>query len=67
MLVDVPSGLPFGASVTVRLVFPPLKEESTLEATVRWIKGTEIGLQFGSLRARDVWALNQLYKADAGA
>jgi type IV pilus assembly protein PilZ len=67
MLIDVSAPIPFGAPVTVRVVLPPLKEESSVEATVRWVRDGVVGAQFGSLRAKDVWALNQLFKSAPAA
>jgi type IV pilus assembly protein PilZ len=67
MLIDVSAPIPFGASLTVRVVLPPLKEESSVEATVRWVRDGAVGVQFASLRAKDVWALNQLFKSAPAA
>ncbi len=55
--------LPYGAKVKIRFRLPALKEETTCEATVRWQKSDGFGVQLGSLRAREVWALNQLFKS----
>ena len=54
--------LPYGAKVKLTLFLPALKEDVELEATVRWTKPDGMGVQFGSLRAREVWAFNQLFK-----
>lgn len=54
--------IPFGASVRVNVHLPALTEPSEIPATVRWIHGGAIGVQFGSLRANQQWALNQLLK-----
>ena len=62
MLVATEGPLPFGAAVKVRVTFPALREVAELEATVRWLRDGTVGLQFGSLRAKEVWALNQLFK-----
>lgn len=61
MLLAVNEPVPFGANVKVRVTLPALKEQSELPATVRWSKAGSIGVQFGSLRAKEVWALNQLF------
>jgi hypothetical protein len=49
----------------VRVVFrlASLKEDTEVDATVRWKQPDGLGLQFGSLRAIDVWGLNQLFKS----
>jgi hypothetical protein len=54
--------LPYGAKVELEIYLPALKEDARIEATVRWQKEDGVGIQFGSLRAREVWALNQLFK-----
>lgn len=54
--------LAYGTKVRVRFHLPALKEEVTLEAVVRWKKDDGMGVQFGSLRAREVWGFNQLFK-----
>lgn len=54
--------VPFGASVLVRIQLPALKVDTEIPATVRWIREGAVGLQFGSLRANQQWALNQLIK-----
>jgi hypothetical protein len=52
----------FGSQVTLRVFLPSLKEEASLASTVRWLAPGAVGLQFGSLRAKEVWALNQMFK-----
>lgn len=54
--------LPFGASVVLGLRLPAVKEGFEIQATVRWSQGTGVGIQFGALRAIEVWALNQLFQ-----
>jgi hypothetical protein len=54
--------VPFGAEVKVRLNVAAPKVDSEIAATVRWVKDGAIGVQFGSLRAKEQWALNQLLK-----
>ena len=48
----------------VRLAFhvPALAEAIETDAVVRWIDHEGVGLQFGGLRAREVWALNELFR-----
>ena len=53
----------YGTPVVIRVRLPTLKKESALEAIVRWTEDDGIGVQFGSLRAMEVWGLNQLFKA----
>ena len=46
----------------LRLPLAPLKEHAEIAGTIRWIKDGAIGIQFGSLRAKEVWALNQMFR-----
>ncbi len=62
MLIDGTTDLPFGTAVKVRIRLPAMKEACDLAATIRWVQGGAIGVQFGSLRAKETWALNQLAK-----
>ena len=54
--------LPFGTTVRLRIPLPALKEPCEVDATVRWHRDEGMGLQFGSLRAIEVWGLNQLFR-----
>jgi hypothetical protein len=60
MLIDGGTDLPFGANVRLRCTLPG--QELDVVCTVRWIKDGAIGVQFGSLRAKETWALHQLIK-----
>lgn len=62
MLIDGTTDLPFGTVIKVRIHLPSMKEPSDLAATIRWVRDGAIGVQFGSLRAKETWALNQLAK-----
>lgn len=62
MYLETKAQIPFGAAVKIRVRLPALKEDSVIAVTVRWVKADGIGVQFGSLRALEVWALNQLFK-----
>ncbi|MBJ74827.1 MAG: hypothetical protein CMN31_26445 [Sandaracinus sp.] len=62
MYVVTPLELAYGTPVKVRFRVPALKEDALVECTVRWAKDDGIGAQFGSLRAIEVWALNQYFK-----
>lgn len=62
MLVTIDAPVAFGTAVVVRLRLPSVAEELELPGTVRWVGDGSIGLQFGSLRAKAAWALNQLFK-----
>lgn len=62
MFVCTRGRLAFAADVAVSLLLPALKEVTELPATVRWHTEDGVGLAFRSLRAREVWALNALFK-----
>jgi uncharacterized protein (TIGR02266 family) len=62
MFVLTDRSLPYGAEVRVRFRLPALKEDTEVTSTVRWVTPDGLGVQFGSLRAMEVWALNQLFK-----
>ena len=51
-----------GQKVTVSFKITTLPEPIEVGATVRWSDGTNVGVQFDGLRARDVWGLNELFK-----
>jgi hypothetical protein len=62
MLIDTDRRFPLGTAVMLRFRLPALKLDTEVEATVRWSEEGKHGMQFGSLRARDVWALNKLFR-----
>lgn len=62
MFVHISSPLRFGAEVTLKLKIAEAKYEGELPMFVRWTKSDGVGLAFRSLRARDVHALNLLFK-----
>lgn len=62
MYLITDESLPYGTKVHLEFHLPALNEDAKLEGFVRWVKPDGIGVQFGSLRAREVWAFNQLFK-----
>lgn len=60
MYITTRAPLKYGAEVKLRFRLPTLKEDTECTGTVRWMKDDGIGVQFGSLRALEVWGLNQL-------
>ncbi len=66
MLIDGGTEIPFGAVVQLKASLPPNGLPIDLPATVRWIRDGTIGVQFGSLRAKETWAIHQLVKMLAG-
>ncbi|MEM9194603.1 MAG: PilZ domain-containing protein [Myxococcota bacterium] len=66
MLIDGISNFPYGTKGTLRFQLPALKEETEVAVTVRWVTDAGMGVQFGSLRALEVWGLNELFKSIKG-
>ena len=59
--------LPFGTKIKIHVVLPTMGEEAVLDAEVRWSSkhakgGFVLGLQFQRVRARVLWALNELMR-----
>ncbi len=67
MLIAGGEGVPFGATVRLKAALPPHATALDIPVTVRWIQGGTVGVQFGSLRAKEAWAINQLVKMLAEA
>ncbi len=59
--VSVP--LPDLEEVTVKLWLPAIDEQLEAPAEVRWQTAEGVGLRFRSLRAVDVWAIQQLLQS----
>ncbi len=62
LFISAAEPLPYGTQAKIRLTLPALKVETEIPVTIRWTTKEGMGMQFGSLRAREVWALNQLMK-----
>jgi PilZ domain len=60
--VHISAPLRFGAEVILKLKVSETKYEGELPMIVRWTRSEGVGLAFRSLRARDVHALNGLFK-----
>jgi hypothetical protein len=54
--------LPYGTEVSATFRLPALKTDTTCEGVIRWNKPDGFGVQFGSLRAIEVWGFHQLFK-----
>lgn len=52
----------YGTTATLKMRLPAVKDEVSIGVTVRWSAQGGIGVQFGSLRAIEVWGLNELFK-----
>ena len=62
MLVESNQQLVFGAEVNLSFRLPEMTSDTKVNSYVRWNKENTFGLQFGSLRAKDVWGLNQFFE-----
>jgi hypothetical protein len=62
MSLQTASTLTFHATVKVRFRLPTMDSDTEVDAIVRWNKDQSYGLQFGSLRAKDVWGLNRFFE-----
>ncbi len=58
--------LELGDSLRLAFRLPDLDRATECEAMVRWQGSDGYGLQFGSLRAIDVWGINQIFRKRAG-
>lgn len=59
--------LPFGCKVKLRFKVSTQNEPIEVDGEVRWVEAEDgdthgMGIQFGGLRARDVWALNKFFE-----
>jgi len=62
MLIEIGRTFPLNTVLTLRFRLPALDVDTEVQAAVRWSKDGNHGVQFGSMRARDVWALNRLFR-----
>ena len=60
MFIECSTLVPYGAEFTLNVQLPALADVAAIPCTVRWSGGAGMGLQFGALRARETWAINQL-------
>jgi hypothetical protein len=61
--VEPADKLTFGSTVKLSFMLPSGHSLTEIDATVRWINNeNRAGLQFGSLRAKDVREINKLSK-----
>jgi phage-related baseplate assembly protein len=51
---------PFGAQIVVHFQFKGTSAPSALPGVVRWVKPGAIGVQFGSLGARETYAITEM-------
>jgi hypothetical protein len=60
--IETDRALAYGARFQIEIKLPVLATPAVIEATVRWTGPEGMGIQWGSLRARETWAINQLVK-----
>jgi Tfp pilus assembly protein PilZ len=60
-LISTSPTVDFGKRIILEIILPGIKEKCRIPSIVRWSKeGEGIGIQFESLRAIEVWAINRL-------
>jgi len=60
MFIQTPTPAAFGSKVKVFLTLPGFKTEVGVEAVVRWTNPEGMGVQFGTMGARETYALTKL-------
>ncbi len=61
MFIETPAPSKYGAEVLVHLTFPGLLQGTDVKSIVRWTeKGVGMGVQFGTMGARETHALVEL-------
>ena len=61
-LIEGLDRLVLGTQVHISFSIPTLEAPIKVESTVRWCADVGIGIQFGSLRAGEVWSLNKFFE-----
>ena len=62
MFLTTERSIPYGTAMKFSIALPHLTEPAVVDGVVRWVDPEGIGVQFGTLRVRETWALNQLLK-----
>src|SRR5262249_24909756 len=60
MFIETTAPLPYGAAIRLYLPLPGLQAGAVIDATVRWSKADGMGVQFGTMGARETYALTLL-------
>ena len=60
MFIETASPLPYGTPLRVFASLPDMPGEAVIEAIVRWAKPDGMGVQFGSMGARETHGLTVL-------
>lgn len=62
MFIETRQSLPYGTQFSLEVKLPALPDPVEIDATVRWVGPEGMGVQWGMLRAKETWAINQLTK-----
>jgi hypothetical protein len=60
MFIETTETAAYGAPVRIYIQLPGMKQETLIDAIVRWKKDTGMGVQFGVMGARETYALTLL-------
>ncbi len=60
MFIETDKPLAYGTKFSIEVKLPALPQPVVIDATVRWTGADGMGLQWGMLRAKETWAINQL-------
>ncbi len=63
IFIETPHPPPYGTKLRVYMMLPGLKTETCVDCTVRWVKPTGMGVQFGVMGARETHAITELLAA----
>ena len=66
MFIKTQESPPFHSILPLRFRIPALRQDTSVDAHVRWVEADGFGVQLIGLRAIEVWGLNQLLKQSAG-
>jgi hypothetical protein len=65
MFIETTEPASYGAKVQIYIQLPGLKQETLIEAVVRWSKTTGMGVQFAMMGARETHALTRMIHAQS--
>jgi hypothetical protein len=60
MFIETLEVAPYGTRIQIYIQLPGMKQETLINAVVRWKKDTGMGVQFDPMGARETYALTQL-------
>ena len=62
MFLITETPLRYGSEVQLVFQLPALNKKVSVDGVVRWQSRDGMGVQFSSLRAKETWALNELFR-----